>query len=48
MLEEAAANALLFNDINSLWTIHAAATNTRPDAFKQKVENSIAQLSAKK
>lgn len=47
MLEEAATNAALFSDINSLWTIHAAA-NTRPVAFKQKVENMIAQLSAKK
>lgn len=48
MLEEAATNAALFNDINSLYTIHAAATNTMSDAFKQKVENSIAQMSAKK
>lgn len=48
MLEEAVANAILFADINSLWTIHAAATNTMQAGFKEKVENCIAQLVAKK
>lgn len=50
MLEEAATNAMIFKDLNSLWKIHAAATHSRQatDGFKEQVENLIAQLSLKK
>lgn len=48
MLEEAAANAVLFGDINSLWTIHATLTRSHNADALKKVENSIALLSEKK
>lgn len=48
LVEEAASAALEQKDIHSLWTIHMNATKMNNRALVSKVENFIAQLSAKK
>lgn len=48
MVEEAALAALEQKDLQSLWTVHMNATKMNDRALVSKVENFIAQISAKK
>lgn len=48
MIDDAATAALEQKDIQSLWTVHMTATRMNDRAVVAKVENYIAQLSAKK
>ncbi len=48
MIEDAALAAWDQKDLQSLWTVHMSATKMNDRALVSKVENFIAQLSAKK